>query len=573
MRATTGASAAVPCFRGNGHGWAAAAAACLVVVIFLLVVALDPTSQASWFVSSSSSSSSFRTSSSLQTGGGAAGGGPLLATATTSSFFHGGGGGAGKNSTGKEVHEDVLFQEHGVHGPLLSSLVNSTSVHGAPPLTVDTPPAAAAAPAPAPLPAAARATATQESSGDAIQVVTTQPQRRRDVKLERLELGLAKARSAILKATRNRNRRPPLADKDYVPVGPVYRNAYAFHRSYLEMEKLFKVYVYEEGEPPVFHDGPCRSIYSTEGRFIYSMEMESRMRTRDPDLAHVFFLPFSVVKMVQMIYVPDSHDMGPLRRTIADYIGVLSTKYPYWNRSLGADHFMLSCHDWGPYVSSANEQLFGNAIRVLCNANTSEGFSPAKDVSLPEVNLRSDAVERQVGGPSASRRPILAFFAGGNHGPVRPLLLRYWKGRGDPDVVVSEYLPRGVSYTAMMRRSRFCLCPGGYEVASPRLAEAIYLECVPVVIDDGDYALPFADVLNWEAFSVRVRVADIPRVKEILAGVSPRRYIQLQRRVRAVRRHFMVHGGAPRRYDAFHMILHSVWLRRLNVRVTALAQG
>jgi len=117
-------------------------------------------------------------------------------------------------------------------------------------------------------------------------------------------------------------------------------------RSYLEMEKLFKVYVYEEGEPPVFHDGPCRSIYSTEGRFIYSMEMESRLRTRDPDLAHAFFLPFSVVKMVKMIYEPNSHDMGPLKRTISDYIGVLSTKYPYWNRSLGADHFMLSCHDW-----------------------------------------------------------------------------------------------------------------------------------------------------------------------------------------------------------------------------------
>ena len=117
-------------------------------------------------------------------------------------------------------------------------------------------------------------------------------------------------------------------------------------RSYLEMEKLFKVYVYEEGEPPVFHDGPCRSIYSTEGRFIYSMEMESRLRTRDPDLAHAFFLPFSVVKMVKMIYEPNSHDMGPLKRTVSDYINVLSTKYPYWNRSLGADHFMLSCHDW-----------------------------------------------------------------------------------------------------------------------------------------------------------------------------------------------------------------------------------
>lgn len=365
-------------------------------------------------------------------------------------------------------------------------------------------------------------------------------------------------------AIQNKDNRPPLIDKDYMPVGPVYRNAYAFHRSYLEMEKLFKVYVYEEGEPPVFHDGPCRSIYSTEGRFIYAMEMENRMRTRDPGLAHVFFLPFSVVKMVKMIYEPDSHDMDPLRRTISDYIGVLSNKYPYWNRSLGADHFMLSCHDWGPYVSLADGHLFSNSIRVLCNANTSEGFSPSKDVSLPEINLRSDVVDRQVGGPSASRRPILAFFAGGNHGPVRPLLLEHWKGK-DEDVKVSEYLPRGVSYIDTMRRSKFCLCPSGYEVASPRVAEAIYLECVPVVIGD-DYVLPFSDVLNWRAFSVQVAVADIPDLKRILAGVSPRQYIRMQRRVRAVRRHFMV-NGPPRRFDVFHMILHSIWLRRLNVRI------
>lgn len=382
--------------------------------------------------------------------------------------------------------------------------------------------------------------------------------------MERLELGLARARSAIMDAIQNKDNRPPLIDKDYMPVGPVYRNAYAFHRSYLEMEKLFKVYVYEEGEPPVFHDGPCRSIYSTEGRFIYAMEMENRMRTRDPGLAHVFFLPFSVVKMVKMIYEPDSHDMDPLRRTISDYIGVLSNKYPYWNRSLGADHFMLSCHDWGPYVSLADGHLFSNSIRVLCNANTSEGFSPSKDVSLPEINLRSDVVDRQVGGPSASRRPILAFFAGGNHGPVRPLLLEHWKGK-DEDVKVSEYLPRGVSYIDTMRRSKFCLCPSGYEVASPRVAEAIYLECVPVVIGD-DYVLPFSDVLNWRAFSVQVAVADIPDLKRILAGVSPRQYIRMQRRVRAVRRHFMV-NGPPRRFDVFHMILHSIWLRRLNVRI------
>ncbi|RLM86765.1 putative glycosyltransferase [Panicum miliaceum] len=563
MRASVSASSAAPCLpclhsHGNGRAVAAAyaVAACLVAVTFLALAALDPRAQASsWFLSSSSSSalSSF---SSLQPSGGGGAAEHLLVT--SSSYSDDGGS---RNSTGKEVHEEVQ-----VGGDdLLLSLINPSSGRGAPQLSV-TPPAAA--PELEPTPAALAPPAATASSDEVIEA-TPQVPRRRDVKLERLELGLAKARSAIMEAIKNKDKRPPLADKDYVPMGPIYRNAYAFHRSYLEMEKLFKVYVYEEGEPPVFHDGPCRSIYSTEGRFIYSMEMESRLRTRDPDLAHAFFLPFSVVKMVKMIYEPNSHDMGPLKRTISDYIGVLSAKYPYWNRSLGADHFMLSCHDWGPYVSSANGHLFGNSIRVLCNANTSEGFNPSKDVSLPEINLRTDVVDRQVGGPSASRRPILAFFAGGNHGPIRPSLLAHWKGKGEPDVQVSEYLPRGVSYTDMMRRSRFCLCPGGYEVASPRLAEAIYLECVPVVVDDGEYALPFADVLNWDAFAVRLRAADIPRLREVLSAVSPRQYIRMQRRVRAVRRHFMVHGGAPRRYDAFHMILHSVWLRRLNVRIAA----
>ncbi|KAF0908869.1 hypothetical protein E2562_028750 [Oryza meyeriana var. granulata] len=561
-----GSTFSLPCLHGHGRATSCAAACLVLVALTILVVAVDPRAQASWFFLSSSSSStsvrhaassasSLRQPSSWDGNGGGGGGEHLLVT--SSSF---GAVARGRNSTTKKV----LFRGGaGDDGTTASPalIIGSSPGDGASPSRVAVPPAAE----PSPAPELGVGDATR--SHDIVQIMP-QVQRRRDVKLERLELGLAKARAAIREAIQNKDNRPPLTDKDYVPVGPVYRNAYAFHRSYLEMEKLFKVYVYEEGEPPVFHDGPCRSIYSTEGRFIYAMEMENRMRTRDPDQAHVFFLPFSVVKMVKMIYEPNSHDMNPLRRTISDYINVVSTKYPHWNRSLGADHFMLSCHDWGPYVSSANGHLFSNSIRVLCNANTSEGFDPSRDVSLPEINLRSDAVDRQVGGPSASRRPILAFFAGGgDHGPVRPLLLEHWGNGQDADVQVSEYLPRGVSYTDMMRRSRFCLCPSGYEVASPRVVEAIYLECVPVVIG-GDYALPFADVLNWAAFSVRVAVGDIPALKAILAAVSPRQYIRMQRRVRAVRRHFMV-NGPPRRFDVFHMILHSIWLRRLNVRVIA----
>jgi hypothetical protein len=117
----------------------------------------------------------------------------------------------------------------------------------------------------------------------------------------------------------------------------------------------------------------------------------------------------------------------------------------------------------------------------------------------------------------------------------------------------------------MLRKSKYCLCPSGYEVASPRVVEAIYTGCVPVLISD-HYVPPFSDVLNWKAFSVEVSVEDIPKLKDILMSISPTQYIRMQRRVGQIRRHFEVHSP-PKRFDVFHMILHSVWLRRLNFRV------
>ncbi|TYJ50706.1 hypothetical protein E1A91_A01G228200v1 [Gossypium mustelinum] len=333
----------------------------------------------------------------------------------------------------------------------------------------------------------------------------------------------------------------------------------------MEMEKQFKVFVYKEGEPPVFHDGPCKSIYSMEGNFIYQMDVNTKFRTNDPKKAHAFYLPFSVAKMVQFVYLRDSRDFGPIRRTVIDYVNVVSEKYPYWNRSLGADHFMLACHDWGPEASFSNPYLGKNSIRALCNANTSEKFNPVKDVSIPEMNLRTGKLTGLIGGPSASRRPILAFFAGGVHGPIRPILLEHWEGKDD-EIKVHKYLPKGINYYEMMRSSKYCLCPSGYEVASPRIVKALYNGCVPVLISKS-YVPPFSDVLRWKSFSVVVSVEDIPRLKEILMKISSRQYIRMQRRVLQVRRHFEFHSP-PKRFDVFHMILHSIWLRRLNVRVS-----
>ncbi|XP_031480875.1 probable glycosyltransferase At5g25310 [Nymphaea colorata] len=389
-------------------------------------------------------------------------------------------------------------------------------------------------------------------------------------KRQRLEAGLARARAAILRAGSGPESLQNLKDSDFSLSPEIYRNPAGFLRSYEEMEKRFKVFVYEEGEPPLAHHGPCKNIYAIEGRFIDELELGgSPFLTRDPNQAHVFFLPFSVTMMVSFLYRPLTYDLSPLLSYVADYVQVVSTKHPFWNASGGADHFMLSCHDWGPHVTRAHPLLYNSSIRVLCNANTSEGFDPRKDVSLPEINVRTG---RHSPKPHASSlpessapRPVLAFFAGGVHGPIRPLLLHHWQNRGDPEVRVYEYLPYGLDYQQMMQRSKFCLCPSGYEVASPRVVEAIHAGCVPVLVSD-HYVPPFSDVLRWEAFSVRVEVAQIPDVKTVLRSIPEDEYRRLRDGVRAVRRHFALNQPA-KRLDVFHMVLHSVWLRRLNIRL------
>lgn len=189
-----------------------------------------------------------------------------------------------------------------------------------------------------------------------------------------------------------------------------------------------------------------------------------------------------------------------------------------------------------------------------------------KDVSLPETTIRTPRKPlRNVGGNRVSQRPILAFFAGNMHGRVRPTLLKYWRDK-DEDMRIYGPLPdrvsRKMSYVQHMKSSKYCLCPMGYEVNSPRIVEAIYYECVPVIIAD-NFVLPFTEVLDWSAFSVVVAEQDIPKLKEILLAIPLRRYLNMQTNVKMVQKHFLW-NPRPIRYDLFHMILHSIWFNRLN---------
>ncbi|CAA0810935.1 Exostosin family protein [Striga hermonthica] len=300
---------------------------------------------------------------------------------------------------------------------------------------------------------------------------------------------------------------------------PLFRNISTFKRSYEWMEWILKVYIYPDGESPIFHQPQLTGIYSSEGWFMKLMEENRQFTTKDPEKAHLFYLPYSARQLQTALYVPNSHNLRPLIAFLRDYVNRLAAKYPYWNRTHGSDHFLVACHDWGPYTLKGHEELIRNTIKALCNADVSERiFIPGKDVSLPETTIRNPKRPlRYIGGNRVSQRPILAFFAGNRHGPVRPILLKHWSDRDD-DMRIYGPLPnrasRVMSYPQHMKSSKYCLCPMGFEVNSPRIVEAIYYECVP-----GN--------------------------------------------VKRLQKHFLW-NAKPVRYDLFHMILHSIWTSRLN---------
>ncbi|KAJ8775154.1 hypothetical protein K2173_020158 [Erythroxylum novogranatense] len=358
-----------------------------------------------------------------------------------------------------------------------------------------------------------------------------------------------------------------VTDDPYL-YGPIFRNVSVFKRSYELMETILKVYIYRDGRRPIFHKPHLNGIYASEGWFMKFMEANKKFVTKNPKKAHLFYLPYSARQLQTELYVPNSHDLRPLSIFIKDYVNMIAGKYPFWNRTHGRDHFLVACHDWGPYTLTMHEELTKNAIKALCNADLSEGvFVARKDVSLPETTISIPRrPHRNVGGGlSVSKRPILAFFSGHMHGRVRPNLMKYWHNK-DEDMKIYGPLPsvisRKMTYVQHMKSSRFCLCPRGYEVNSPRIVEAIYYECVPVIIAD-NFVLPFDEVLDWNAFSIVVPEKDIPKLKEILMAIPLEKYLTLLTNLKMVQKHFLW-NPRPVKYDLFHMILHSIWFSRVN---------
>ncbi|MQL81456.1 hypothetical protein Taro_013931 [Colocasia esculenta] len=340
----------------------------------------------------------------------------------------------------------------------------------------------------------------------------------------------------------------------------VFHDAEFFSEGYEEMNKTLKIFVYPHSKDDPFAHAllPVASEpggnYASESYFKKVL-VQSHFITKDPSEAHLFFLPFSIARLRYDRRV----SVGGIADFIQKYIFDISQKYPYWNRSGGADHFYIACHSTGRSAMEKAEEVKFNAIQVVCSASYYlSGYVAHKDVSLPQIWPRKGTSTRV----ASSKREKLAFFSGSLNSPVREKLLQAWKN--DPEIFVHSGR-LSTSYSENLLSSKFCLHVKGFEVNTARVADAIYYGCVPVIIANY-YDLPFSDVLNWKSFSIVVATLDIPLLREILHGVSSDTYLELHKNVLKVRKHFQWHLS-PLDYDTFYMVMYELWLRRSTVRL------
>lgn len=330
---------------------------------------------------------------------------------------------------------------------------------------------------------------------------------------------------------------------------------------YTAMEQNFKIYMYETdigSDMPSLEDYK----YGVEQLFI-SLLAKSKFRTLVPEEATLFFLPTrctayrkSVTDLTTGIQVA--------AKTVGRMVEHVRAQYPYWNATLGADHFYICAHDMGTEVAkAASVGLWKNAIGLVNTADYSEPYFVAhKDVSLPPHPGRGVVEWALIGqggaGFDPTHRTELAFMAGHPGRGIRPKI--YEAFGDDPDFKLVRGYISDADYMTALKTSKFCLCPRGNKAWSPRLMDALWFGCVPVIVAD-HYVPPLQDLVAWGSIAVSVPERQVSSLKRILLSIPEQRTREMQLNIQKIYHH-LTWNDPPQSFDAFHSVLYQLWQRR-----------
>ncbi len=349
-------------------------------------------------------------------------------------------------------------------------------------------------------------------------------------------------------------------------------------------EELYnlKIYVYSLPEiynkeqldrnwkkPPPIRDPNCtRNFYSAEYSF-HQFLLKSPIRTVDPWEADYFYVP-----SYPSCFLINNHPNNLTKTAMfhEKLFNHITTRYSYFNLSLGRDHIWIFSQGFGPKMFG-NWKLINNGIFLVHNGQfTLDEFTPHKDIPIPPdlTGYNFPSVYEL----PPNKRPVrkwLAHFGG----TVLPANLKdergsfYSKGvrqyikkhfTTDPSFRITG--TRVDSYVTDMMSSKFCLSPEGWHAWNPRPYQAIILGCIPVLLSE-EIELAFEDSIDYSKFMVRVKPKDVSRLKTILKSISEHEVRAMQQEMEKVWRLFSYSGKGLAPY----MILDTLARRKSPARV------
>ncbi|KAL3518434.1 hypothetical protein ACH5RR_021023 [Cinchona calisaya] len=300
-----------------------------------------------------------------------------------------------------------------------------------------------------------------------------------------------------------------------------------------------KIYIYElpsKYNTDWLQDSRCSNhLFASEVAIHRALLNSEQVRTFDPWEADFFFVP--VYLSCNFSTVNGFPAIGHARNLLASAIQIISSEFPFWNRSLGgADHVFVASHDYGACFHAMEDRAKAEGIpKFLEKSIILQTFGvnydhPCQNVEnvvippyIPPESVRMTLDKQPVDG----RRDIFAFFRGKMEVHPKNVSGRFYSKRVRT-VIWQKYgndrrfylkRHRFAGYQSEIVRSTFCLCPLGWAPWSPRLVESVALGCVPVIIADG-IRLPFPTAVPWAEISLAVAEKDVAKLGPILEHVA-----------------------------------------------------
>lgn len=319
-----------------------------------------------------------------------------------------------------------------------------------------------------------------------------------------------------------------------VTISSPYLSPSTLFLNYQKMLTAFKIYIYNPQNSFTFST-PTSSLF-------HNSLLNSSFATQDPNEAHLFYIPFS-------------SDLSA--RSIARLVKKLRIDHPYWNRTLGADHFYVAPAGIDFSSDRNGLELKKNSVQISDFPTTSGYFIPHKDITLPPITPSPLVVPHR---PANQTEMFLCYMK--------------WDGKTESRLVHelqkdSEFLVESgpSDHVDRVKDSKFCLFL--YNGGVSWMAEALAFGCVPVfLVDRSIQDLPFMDVLQWSQMALLVRSnVGAKGLKTILNGLGEERYLLMRELGMAASKHLVWNAEPqPQNADAFHMVMYQLWLRRHTIR-------